>query len=73
MTAVRPRRPDNGEIMEASESTRLELEIRKRSRRFTSLRAAERILAHSAHPSELEATFDQGRAVLLELQALGQG
>jgi hypothetical protein len=59
--------------MEASESPPIELEIRRRSRRFTSLRAAQRILAHSAHPSELEATFEQGRAVLLELQTLGQG
>jgi hypothetical protein len=59
--------------MDASESPPIEEEIRKRSRRFTSLRAAQRILAHSAHPSELEATFEQGRAVLLELQALDQG
>jgi hypothetical protein len=59
--------------MEASESPPIELEIRKRSRRFTSLRAAQRILAHSVHPSELEATFEQGRAVLLELQALDEG
>jgi hypothetical protein len=59
--------------MEASESSQIELEIRKRSSRFTSLRAAQRILAHSAHPSELESTFEQGRAVLLELQAFGQG
>jgi hypothetical protein len=58
--------------MEASENTSMDLEIRKRSRRFTSLRAAQRILAHSAHPSELEATFEQGRAVLLELQSLDQ-
>jgi hypothetical protein len=59
--------------MEASKSRSIDLEIRKRSRRFTSLRAAQRILANSAHPSELEATFEQGRDVLLELQALGQG
>jgi len=59
--------------MEASECPPIDLEIRKRSGRFTSLRAAQRILAQSAHPSELEATFEQGRAVLLELQALGQG
>jgi len=59
--------------MQASENPSMDLEIRKRSKRFTSLRAAQRILANSAHPSELEATFEQGRAVLLELQSLGQG
>ena len=58
--------------MEASENPSMDLEIRKRSRRFRSLRAAQRILANSAHPSELEATFEQGRAVLLELQSLDQ-
>jgi hypothetical protein len=44
--------------------------IRQRSRRFASLRAAQRILSHSVHPGELEATFEQGRRVLLELQGL---
>ncbi|MBW1684821.1 MAG: hypothetical protein JRS35_07115 [Deltaproteobacteria bacterium] len=58
--------------MEASENPSMDLEIRKRSKRFTSLRAAQRILANSAHPSELEATFEQGRAVVLELQSLDQ-
>jgi hypothetical protein len=59
--------------MEASKTPPIDLKIRERSRRFTSLRAAQRILAHSTHPSELEATFEQGRAVLLELQSLDQG
>jgi hypothetical protein len=47
------------------------LEIQKRSSRFASLRAAQRVLSEFAHPAELEQTIEQGRRILIELQALG--
>lgn len=46
------------------------LEIQKRSSRFASLRAAQRVLSELAHPAELEQTIDQSRKILIELQAL---
>jgi len=46
------------------------LEIQKRSSRFASLRGAQRALAELAHPAELEQMIDQGRKILIELQAL---
>ena len=45
-------------------------EVKQRSGRFASLRAAQRALADLAHPAELEETIDQGRVILIELQAL---
>jgi hypothetical protein len=47
------------------------LEIQKRSSRFASLRAAQRVLSEFAHPAELEQTIERGRRILIELQALG--
>jgi hypothetical protein len=46
------------------------LEIQKRSSRFASLRGAQRALAELAHPAELEQMIEQGRKILIELQAL---
>jgi hypothetical protein len=57
--------------MSEPEALLTEHQIRRRSRRFASLRAAQRILSHSGHLSELEATFAQGREVVLGLQELG--
>lgn len=45
-------------------------EIRKRVRRFASLRAAQRALNRSLHPSELALANQLGRQILIELQAL---
>jgi hypothetical protein len=45
-------------------------EIRKRVQRFASLRAAQRALNRSLHPSELALANQQGRQILIELQAL---
>jgi hypothetical protein len=45
-------------------------EIRKRVHRFASLRAAQRALNRSLHPSELALANQQGRQILIELQAL---
>ena len=45
-------------------------EIRKRVQRFASLRAAQRALNRSLHPSELALANRQGRQILIELQAL---
>jgi hypothetical protein len=45
-------------------------EIRERVQRFASLRAAQRALNRSLHPSELALANQQGRQILIELQAL---
>ncbi len=42
-------------------------EIRKRIQRFASLRAAQRALNRSLHPSELALANQQGRQILIEL------
>jgi hypothetical protein len=44
--------------------------IRERVQRFASLRAAQRALNRSLHPSELALANQQGRQILIELQAL---
>jgi hypothetical protein len=56
--------------MEMSEPVLTTAEIHRRSRRFASLRAAQRALSGSAHPSELERGIEQGRELLIQIQAL---
>ncbi len=56
--------------MMGSDSSLKENEAQHRSQRFTALRAAQRILIHSAHLPELEATFEQGREVVVALHEL---
>ena len=56
--------------MKGSHSSLGENEAQRRSRRFSALRAAQRILIHSAHLPELEATFEQGREVVVALHEL---
>jgi hypothetical protein len=56
--------------MEMSEPVLTTAEIHRRSRRFASLRAAQRALSGSAHPSELERAIEQGRELLIQIQAL---
>jgi len=45
-------------------------DIQERSRRFASLRSAQRALTDALHPQELQRTVEQGRAVLVDLQAM---
>jgi hypothetical protein len=45
-------------------------DVQERSRRFASLRAAQRALADTLHPHELQRSVEQGRAVLVTLQSL---
>jgi hypothetical protein len=45
--------------------------VRLRSQRFASLRAAQRALSRSVHPSELAQANEQGRQLVIQLQALG--
>jgi hypothetical protein len=45
-------------------------DVQERSRRFASLRAAQRALADTLHPHELQRTVERGRAVLVSLQSL---
>ena len=44
--------------------------VRSRSQRFASLRAAQRALSRSVHPSELALANQRGRELLIQLQAL---
>jgi hypothetical protein len=52
------------------ESTLTVAVIRERAEWFASLRAAQRALSRSVHPSELELSNQQGRQLLIQLQAL---
>jgi hypothetical protein len=45
--------------------------IRRRTRRFASLRAAQRALSRSVHPSELAQANEHGRQLVIQIQALG--
>jgi len=56
--------------MEAPDSALDAREIQKRSSRFAALRSAQRALSDLAHPAELEDAIEQGRKILIELQAL---
>jgi hypothetical protein len=56
--------------METCASAPTAAEIHRLARRFASLRAAQRALSASAHPSELERAVEQGRELLILLQDL---
>ena len=68
----RSRRRSNGgrKMPEGAEPLLTTSEIRKRVQRFASLRAAQRALNRSLHPSELALANQQGRQILIELQSL---
>jgi hypothetical protein len=57
-------------VVDSSDASQLPSEIRERTRRFASLRAAQRALSRSVHPSELELASKRGRQILILLQEL---
>ena len=58
--------------MQAVEAVVGTAEVQSRSRRFASLRGAQRALGDALHPQELQRTVEQGRDVLAQLQELSQ-
>ena len=48
-------------------------EVKKRARRFASLRAAQRALSELAHPADLERALEHGSEILIQLRELGRG